>query len=34
MKNQIIKWLDEADERKIRLVYFYLKAFLGNKTLT
>ncbi|EOS39743.1 hypothetical protein C808_01549 [Lachnospiraceae bacterium M18-1] len=30
MKKQIIKWLDEADERKIRLVYFHLKALLGK----
>lgn len=30
MKEQINKWLDEADERKIRLVYFYLRALLGK----
>lgn len=30
MKKQINKWLDEADERKIRLVYFYLRALLGK----
>lgn len=29
MKNTIIEMLDKADERKIRLVYFYLKALLG-----
>lgn len=29
MKNQIIEMLDKADERKIRLVYFFLKGLLG-----
>lgn len=30
MKEAIIKMLDKADERKIRLVYFYLKALMGG----
>lgn len=30
MKEAIIKMLDKADERKIRLVYFYLKALIGG----
>lgn len=29
MKNQIIDMLDKADERKIKLVYFFLKGLLG-----
>lgn len=30
MKNAIIKMLDEVDERKIRLIYFFVRAFLGG----
>lgn len=29
MKNQIIEMLDKVDERKIRLVYFFLRGLLG-----
>lgn len=29
MKKQIIKWLDKADYRKVRLIYIYVKLFLG-----
>lgn len=29
MKKQIIKWLDKADYRKVRLIYIYVKSFLG-----
>lgn len=29
MKNQIIEMLDKADERKIKLVFFFLKGLLG-----
>lgn len=29
MKNQIMEMLDKADERKIKLVYFFLKGLLG-----
>lgn len=29
MKNAIIELLDRADERKLRLVYVYLRALLG-----
>lgn len=30
MKEKIIKLLDKADERKLKLVYTYLKALLGG----
>ena len=29
MKNQIMEMLNEADERKIRLVYFFIRGLLG-----
>ena len=29
MKNQIIDMLEKADERKIRLVYFFIRGLLG-----
>lgn len=29
MKKKIIDMLNEADERKVRLVYVYLRALLG-----
>lgn len=30
MKETIIKLLDKADSRKLRLVYFYVKAIMGG----
>lgn len=30
MKEKIIKLLDKADDRKLKLVYAYLKALLGE----
>lgn len=29
MKEQIIEMLDKADDRKIKLIYLYIKAVLG-----
>ena len=29
MKEQIIEMLDKADERKIKLVYFFIRGLLG-----
>lgn len=29
MKNQIMEMLNKADERKIRLVYFFIRGLLG-----
>lgn len=31
MKEQIIAMLDKLDERKLRLVYFYIRGLLGMK---
>lgn len=31
MKEQIIEMLDKLDERKLRLVYFYIRGLLGMK---
>lgn len=30
MREKIIKLLDKADERKLKLVYAYLKALIGE----
>ncbi len=29
MKEQIIEMLDKADERKMKLVYFFIRGLLG-----
>ena len=29
MKNQIMEMLNKADEREIRLVYFFIRGLLG-----
>lgn len=29
MKRKIIEWLDKASYKQVRLIYVYVKAFLG-----